>query len=149
METDSNDFVTCTNCNTNVPLGKKFCTECGKSMEAKSTNNKSVTNPQNIDETLDSLKKSSKGVMKGMDGFLNKTASSVDKSLNQNKLPSKDISAALKRKREKIKPNPGYLVCDDCGGYYQLQSDEKPDDFSDKCDCGGKLSHYQTLPEDK
>jgi hypothetical protein len=32
-----------------------------------------------------------------------------------------------------------YLVCNSCGGYYQLQEDEEPDDFSDECECGGNL----------
>lgn len=33
----------------------------------------------------------------------------------------------------------GLLVCKKCGGCYQLQSDESPDDFSDTCECGGKF----------
>jgi len=33
----------------------------------------------------------------------------------------------------------GYLICDKCEGYYELQSGEKMGDF-DKCRCGGKLS---------
>lgn len=34
----------------------------------------------------------------------------------------------------------GYLVCDKCGGYYELQPGEHPEDF-DWCECGGKLSY--------
>lgn len=41
----------------------------------------------------------------------------------------------------------GYLVCDACGGYYELQEGEKPEDYSDECECGGKL-HYQESLED-
>lgn len=37
----------------------------------------------------------------------------------------------------------GYLVCDKCKGYYTLQPGESPDDFSDKCECGGKLKYYE------
>jgi hypothetical protein len=33
----------------------------------------------------------------------------------------------------------GYLVCESCKGYYQLEPDESPDDFEDTCECGGKL----------
>ena len=33
----------------------------------------------------------------------------------------------------------GYLICDKCGGYYELQPGEKPEDFSNECECGGKL----------
>lgn len=32
-----------------------------------------------------------------------------------------------------------YLVCEECGGYYELQLGESADDF-DTCICGGKLS---------
>lgn len=41
----------------------------------------------------------------------------------------------------------GYLVCDACGGYYELQEGEKPEDYSDECECGGKL-HYTDSLED-
>jgi hypothetical protein len=36
-----------------------------------------------------------------------------------------------------------YLVCDECGGYYELQEGESPDDF-DFCHCGGELSLLKT-----
>ncbi|MBZ2166641.1 Ig-like domain-containing protein [Methanobacterium spitsbergense] len=39
----------------------------------------------------------------------------------------------------------GYLVCEKCGGYYELQQGESPDDFELKCDCGGKLNHVENL----
>jgi len=39
----------------------------------------------------------------------------------------------------------GYLVCEKCGGYYELQDGESPNDFSDKCECGGKLVYSENL----
>jgi len=39
----------------------------------------------------------------------------------------------------------GYIVCDKCGGYYQLQPGESPDDFSDTCECGGYLIYKNDL----
>ena len=103
MNEDSNQFVTCTNCNANIPLGKKFCTECGKTVEIKDNvnltepdlnlcpncnakispekkfctncgesfeektelNNHISKNSVNVDDTIDSLKTSGKGLMKG------------------------------------------------------------------------------------
>ena len=38
-----------------------------------------------------------------------------------------------------------YLVCDKCGGYYELQPNESPEDFTDKCECGGNLKYVQDL----
>jgi hypothetical protein len=36
---------------------------------------------------------------------------------------------------------PGYLECDKCGGQYESETGESPDDYSDECECGGKLSY--------
>lgn len=38
----------------------------------------------------------------------------------------------------------GYLVCKNCGGYYQLQKEENPEDF-DTCMCGGPLSYHKDI----
>ena len=37
-----------------------------------------------------------------------------------------------------------YLICQNCGGYYQLDDDESPEDF-DRCRCGGKLVYSEYL----
>ncbi|MDD3754373.1 MAG: hypothetical protein ACOX08_01350 [Methanobacterium sp.] len=50
----------------------------------------------------------------------------------------KEISTA------KVKNKKGYLVCEDCGGYYELKADESPSDFV-ACECGGKLKHTKKL----
>jgi Protein of unknown function (DUF2927). len=41
-----------------------------------------------------------------------------------------------------------YLICKKCGGYYQLQGEEAPDDFHDKCQCGGDLEYLESLEGD-
>jgi len=38
----------------------------------------------------------------------------------------------------------GYLICENCGGFYELQPGEHPDDF-EKCQCGGKLQYRKHL----
>lgn len=43
----------------------------------------------------------------------------------------------------------GYLVCDSCGSYYEMGADETPNDFTDECDCGGKLQHQKSLHPEK
>jgi hypothetical protein len=35
------------------------------------------------------------------------------------------------------------MVCDKCGGYYKLQPGESPEDFTDKCECGGDLNYIE------
>jgi hypothetical protein len=34
-----------------------------------------------------------------------------------------------------------YLVCKKCGTYYQIPEGESADDYSDECECGGKLKY--------
>lgn len=38
-----------------------------------------------------------------------------------------------------------YFICDTCGGYYELQPSESPEDFDSKCECGGHLKYIQDL----
>lgn len=40
----------------------------------------------------------------------------------------------------------GYLVCEKCGGYYELKEGEAIDDF-EGCQCGGKFKFVKTLDE--
>jgi len=43
----------------------------------------------------------------------------------------------------------GYLKCDECGGYYELQDGESIDDF-DGCECGGKYKEINShIKEDE
>lgn len=42
-------------------------------------------------------------------------------------------------KRLKNITDSGWLVCENCGYSYHLQSNESPEDFVDKCECGGTL----------
>ena len=49
------------------------------------------------------------------------------------------------KRRKKRRENNGYLICDKCNQYYQLQLDESPEDFTDECECGGKLEYHDSL----
>lgn len=42
----------------------------------------------------------------------------------------------------------GYLVCDKCGGYYELKPGESIDDFQN-CSCGGKLEFVENTNDKK
>lgn len=146
---ESSDVSICPDCNSEIPPGKKFCTNCGKSLETGTDSGSSSTkNSINVDDSFNSLKESGKGLMKGMGGFLDKTAAKIDDSINKKESSNREsIDEALRKKGEKVETNQGYLVCDNCGGYYELQQGEQPDDFSDECECGGTLSHQASLPE--
>lgn len=55
------------------------------------------------------------------------------------------LNSELNRLADKIKylkPSVvGYFICNKCGGYFELNEGESPDDFSDKCECGGTLKY--------
>ncbi|MDI6723896.1 MAG: hypothetical protein QMD61_04560 [Methanobacterium sp.] len=38
----------------------------------------------------------------------------------------------------------GYLICENCKGYYKLKNNESPNDFS-RCDCGGLLEYRENI----
>lgn len=42
----------------------------------------------------------------------------------------------------------GYLICKECRRYYELQTEESPDDF-DRCQCGGKLEYSRYIDENQ
>jgi|GEM_PF-3069041 len=46
----------------------------------------------------------------------------------------------IKKRLEARKSKQGFLLCDICGGFYELQDGESPGDF-DTCQCGGKLKY--------
>lgn len=48
-----------------------------------------------------------------------------------------EISQKLRAKREGTPLT--YLVCNTCGGYYELQSGESPKSFDLECECGRHL----------
>jgi hypothetical protein len=41
-----------------------------------------------------------------------------------------------------------YLVCENCGGYYELKEGEYPNDFENKCQCGSDLRYIESIEED-
>lgn len=39
----------------------------------------------------------------------------------------------------------GYLICKKCKSYYELKPGENPEDFINKCDCGGELKYSENI----
>jgi predicted amidophosphoribosyltransferase len=151
----------CPECQAEMPPGTRFCTECGTSLGEKAPTNagtgQELKKPREtgkktgpVDETIDSVVESGKGLMKGLGGFLNKTAEDLDKNLKHAGKSSQNSKGGRKPIKPPIKKekNTGYLICDECSGYYQLQPGEVAADFDDKCECGGRLRHHKSLPED-
>jgi len=129
-------ITNCPKCNAGIKQGASFCTECGtKVYEYKPSVQNDVpedTRSKRKDDTVEELKetgmelmhdveKTGKGLMKDLGSFLDKSSKSSKKK-------------TIKPKKK----DQSFLVCDKCGGYYELQKGESPEDFTDKCECGGR-----------
>ncbi len=166
-----NQKSVCPNCSAEVSPYLKFCTECGTSLliKMKPTNeninrelhkrrgsyktNNYNENPKNtVTGFLQAFKETVDTKLQPVDTiteFINNATTSAGE--HTNKLSETINNSSKPSNRRIIKPkkkaeNNGYLVCDSCGGYYELQLGEAPDDFSDECDCGGNLKYYKSLP---
>lgn len=141
-------IVHCPNCNAEIKPGASFCIECGTNVyEYKPSvqNNVQTDVPQDTqskrkDDTIEEFKetgmelmhdveKAGKGLMKDLGSFLDKSSKSSKKK-------------TIKPKKK----DQSFLVCDKCGGYYELQKGESPEDFTDECECGGHLEHKNQHP---
>ncbi|NYT18456.1 MAG: hypothetical protein GKB98_02465 [Methanobacteriales archaeon] len=127
--------LTCASCGENLSEEYQFCPECGEKITSIGTCPRCTARIKpgtklctecglDLDEKSDALDLKED---KGEDTVLKKTGliSGLGSLRNKNK-----ETPVLKKR---------YLVCDTCRGYYQLQRGEEPEDFSDECECGGKL----------
>jgi hypothetical protein len=119
--------LTCASCGENISEEYRFCPECGETIESIGTCPRCTARlkPGNTFCTecglnLDEEDHTEPDEDSGKSGFL--------KGLG---LRNKDKSETVEKER--------YLVCGTCRGYYQLQKGEEPEDFSDECECGGRL----------
>ncbi len=155
-------ITNCPKCNADIQPGTSFCPECGTNVyeynhstiqgenkiqsgtkiqtDTKITDSPPTTPSSRKDDPMDDLKdtgielmkdveKTGRGLMKDLGGFLDKSSSKSSKNT---------IKPAKK--------NQNFLVCDKCSGYYELQPGESPEDYSDECECGGRLEHKTEHP---
>lgn len=66
------------------------------------------------------------------------------RDFNKDVTPSTEDLKNKYRKRHQEKESHGYLVCENCRGFYELQENETLEDFS-TCQCGGKLNYTEDL----
>lgn len=148
-------ITNCPKCNAKLKTGTSFCTECGTNIHeyqpspqtkaatiqtgTKITDVSSSPSSPQRDDPMDDLKetgmelmkdveKTGKGLMKDLGGFLDKSSKKSSK---------KTIKPAKKDQK--------FLVCNKCGGYYELQKGESAEDFSSECDCGGHLEEKTSV----
>lgn len=162
---DKSKYMICGKCFSEIPAGMEYCPVCGSKIdtETKETHVKSAKS-SNISEELKRKRKanrkhvpkegthgaagkSNKGLMKGLGGFIDKAASKIDENIQSRSDDDFDEKIYAELQKKKVRGKPGFLVCDKCGGYYELQPGESPEDFLDRCECGGRLIHKSDLTE--
>ncbi len=132
---DLNQEIVCPECSAENPAGMRFCTDCGTKFDpAMKSQNDFVS-----EDTVETVKETGKGIMKEVGGLFNKATSKgglFDKV-------SASIDDAVSPKTKTVYKK--MLICENCGGYYELQKGESQHDF-DLCECGGKFK-YQLKQE--
>ena len=152
-------ITNCPKCNAPIQPGTKFCTECGTNAydykpetsvtrvqtgnvqtDISTTNTPPRMKSSPSKDPMDDLKETGLGLMKDVEktgrGLMKDLGGFLDKS---SKKSSKNTIKPAKKEQH-------FLVCDKCGGYYELQKGESPEDFSDECECGGHLEHKSQHP---
>ncbi len=112
--------------------GKNICLECEQKLQSLVNEN---SNNNNIDEFITELTNRAKKLLKdeGITKLLNNTNGKISGFLN-------NFEKKLNQKEDKR----GYLICNKCNGYYQLQEGESLKDF-ESCECGGTLKFKKKL----
>jgi hypothetical protein len=116
--------------------GKNICLECEQKLQSLVNEN---SNNNNIDEFISEITNRAKkllkdeGIDEGITKLLNNTNGKISGFLN-----------SFEKKLTTKKENPGYLICEKCKGYYELEEGESLEDF-ESCECGGNLKFKQEL----
>ena len=116
--------------------GKNICYECEQKLQ--SVENKNSSN-NNIDEFISEITNRAKKLLKdeGID-------EEITKLLNNTNGKISGFLDNFEKKLTTKKGKPGYLICEKCNGYYELQKGESPEDF-ESCECGGNLKFKKEL----
>jgi hypothetical protein len=75
---------------------------------------------------------------------------SVDKTIYGDNYLNSELNKIFD-KIKFLKPSiKGYLVCDECGAYYEIHQGESSEDFADNCECGGTFKYIASpiLPDE-
>ena len=123
--------------------GKNICLECEEKLQNIVDNNSNNDNVDVLITELTNIAKNGKkqfeklindeGIDEGITKLLNNTNGRISGFINK-------VETKLNTKKE----NPGYLICEKCNGYYELQEGESLEDF-EACECGGNLKFIQEL----
>ena len=123
--------------------GKNICLECEQKLQNNVDKN---SNNDNIDEFITELTNIAKNGKKQFENLINEEGidEGITKLLNNTNVKISGFLNNFEKKITTKKENQGYLICEKCNGYYELQEGESHDDF-ESCECGGNLKFIQEL----
>lgn len=116
--------------------GKNICLECEQKLQSVVNEN---SNNDNIDEFISEITNRAKKLLKdeGIDEEITKLINNTNGKLS-------GFLNTFEKKLSTKKEKPGYLLCEKCKGYYELEEGESLEDF-ESCECGGNLKFTQEL----
>ncbi len=123
--------------------GKSICEDCEEKIKAMlNENSNTYTMDEFVAEFINRAntgKKRLEKLMKdeGIDEELKKFKKETNETISE-------FIQNFEKKPVKQEEKNGYLICEKCNGYYELQPGESLDDF-ETCECGGKLKNVGTI----
>lgn len=124
--------------------GKNICIECEEKLQSMLNEN---SKSDNIDEFVSELTNRANNGKKQLEKLIKDEG--IDEELKKFIDDTNErISGFLnnfERKLNQKEDKKGYLICNKCAGYYELQVEESSEDFILKCNCGGILKLYNSL----
>ena len=123
--------------------GKNICLECEEKLQNIVDNN---SNNDNVDVLITELTNIAKNGKNQIEKLINDEGidEGISKLLNNTNGRISGLINKVETKLNTKKGNPGYLICEKCNGYYELQEGESLEDF-ETCECGGNLKFLQEL----
>jgi hypothetical protein len=119
-------------------LGKSICNECLIDLKKKDV-------PYNVDDEVSTVGNEFSKLHEDLNDFVKEKK--IDKEMSKVKNGATGLLDGIQSKFKEFKlgsKDYGYLVCEDCSGYYKLEEGENPEDF-ESCRCGGTLKFTKKL----
>ncbi|MGB7969004.1 MAG: hypothetical protein WCF28_05460 [Methanobacterium sp.] len=129
--------------------GKNICKDCEQKLIEMSNNSRSNnrnSNSDSIEDIIEELANRASSGKKQLEQLIKDEGldEGFKKILDNTNIRIFGLMENFEDKITKKERFPGYLICDECNGYYELQKGESLEDF-ESCECGGSLIFKKKL----
>ena len=119
--------------------GKSVCVDCLNIINEKESSNSADDLISSLGYEIEQVHDKLKNIIK---------EEKIDTEMNKLKIEASDLVDDIHSRFLNFKStrsnDHGYLICEECSGYYKLEKGESLEDF-ESCECGGKLKFKKTL----